>query len=325
MTITVGEALGMKKDARKWKNSDKLACNETFIGVEIELENLGALSLARRQKLQSSGLWTIVKDGSLRNNGLEFIMCANEQEPLKGGDIIKALEVFQEFIDSYLAAGAEPPDTSKRTSVHVHLDVRDVPRQVLQRIILFYSIFEETFFKWSLPERYHNNYCRSISSHHDIVERLSYLLSLQNDVELSTILANGNKYDALNFLSIRNKGSLEFRLLKGTYDTSLILKWINMILSLKNAAYDETITIDSFPETMSIRGINNLIDIIFGKYGEELKSVSTQHDILHGVRIAQEILISPHIRYLDDSFKNHSSKTGSHLEQFKENVLKEIK
>ena len=107
----------------------------------------------------------------------------------------------------------------------------------------------------------------------------------------------------------------------GTYDTALILKWINMLLALKVAAADDEIIIDMFPEQMSIKGVENLIDIVFGDWGAELKEYATNQDILDGIRVAQDILITPLIEGLEAAFAGHSPKTSSHLNLFKEHNM----
>lgn len=302
-----------------------LSDNDTFVGVEIELENLGNFyHSVYHEALMNSGLWNVVSDGSLRNHGLEFIMSSAGSQPLKGGDIIDALGLFNTQMSQYIKNGSEPPECTHRTSIHVHVDVRDMSMSELKRLVLFYSIFEDTFFKWSLPERYHNNYCRAISLHHDVMERLSMLVAAQEGMTTVKAVQHGNKYDSINILSIKQRGSIEFRMMRGTYDTELILKWINMLLALRSAAKDSSIEIDLFPEVMSERGTDKLIDLIFDKWGVDLKVHATSMDLLKGIRVAQDILVAPRIRALDTGFSTHSAKTSSHLNAFKEAALQEI-
>lgn len=322
----IGTYVGIMPDGRKWKPSEMLADNDTFMGVEIELENLRHFGQAWHQKVEGSGLWKIVNDGSLRNHGLEFIMSTHTGDPLKGGDIVRALAKFTEIMNKYIQEGHEPPDCSKRTSVHIHMDVRDMELPHLKKLFLLYAIFEATFFKWSDPNRSTNAYCRSLEHHQDVRDRIADIIAVQEGVRIGRVLDHGNKYDAMNFLSIKKRGSLEFRLMHGTYDTSLILKWLNILLALKVAAADDDIIIDMFPEQMSIRGVENLIDIVFGDWGMELKEYATNQDILDGIRVAQDILITPLIAGLEASFSQHSPKTSSHLNLFKEhNMPKEAK
>lgn len=323
MTMDIGSYMGMSPDPRKWRKTDKVADNNTFVGVEIELENLKGFTSAYQEEMQKTGLWGIVNDGSLRNHGLEFIMqTSNGAQPIRGGDITRALFRFKKVMRDYIRAGNEPPECSVRTSLHVHLDVRDLRLFELKKLILLYAIFEETFFKWADLERIDSNYCRSLNNHYDIVDRLSSIMSLPDDTSSTThhhlmaILEEGNKYDAANYLSIRQRGSMEFRLMNGTYDTAVMLAWVNILQSLKRAAKDKSIVIDSFPDDMSQRGPENLIGQVFGKWGNALKAHATDLDILRGIRRAQDILLHSRIADLDEKFKNHDAKDSTHLLAF---------
>lgn len=315
----IGASLGMAPDTRKWKSSPRIADNDTFVGVEVELEGLGQFSTKWKNLMTETGLWTITNDGSLRDYGLEFIMCTADGQPLKGGDITRAFFRFRKTFRQYIEADHSPPVCSDRTSVHIHIDVRDMEIQQLKKMLLLYTVFEETFFKWSDFSRYDNNYCRSIEYHHDIVERMSNIINIPDDSgeHLSYHLIKGNKYDAINYLSIKQRGSLEFRLMRGTYDSKTILQWINLLLCLKLAAKDEDIVIHTFPDDMSQRGLSNLIDQVFGDWGTFLKEYATENDILKGVRKAQDILLSAEVDQLEERFSTHSPKESSHLKAFK--------
>lgn len=320
--MTIGKSLGMLPDTRKWQRSERIADNSTFIGVEIELENLRYFTEKYCNQVKASGLWNIVKDGSLRDSGLEFIMSTANNQPLKGADILRALLAFKRGIKEYIIDGYPPPECTKRTSVHVHMDVRDISYEQLQKLILLYTVFEDTFFKWADPERKFSNYCRSIEYSDDIIDRMGVLVGSADASggAIKHLLETGNKYDACNYLSIRQRGSLEFRLMRGTYDTTLILRWINILLCLKLAAKDESIVIHSFPDDMSQRGIGSLIDQVFGTWGFFLKDYATDGDILNGVRLAQDILINSDIRDLEEKFSQHSPKTSFHLNAFKATI-----
>ncbi|MFW3388497.1 UNVERIFIED_CONTAM: hypothetical protein RF648_21140, partial [Kocuria sp. CPCC 205274] len=77
-------------------------------GVEIELENLAI-------EHPSFRYWTAKNDGSLRNNGMEFV-CSH---PWGGVDLYNAAVEIDGFL-----FGNNPDDTW-RCSTHVHVDVRD--------------------------------------------------------------------------------------------------------------------------------------------------------------------------------------------------------
>lgn len=322
MTATIANSLGMEVDPRKWRRTLKVADNSSYVGVEIELEHLRYFGTVEKMGMQGKGLWNVVKDGSLRDHGLEFIMSTPNGQPLKAGDIIRALMQFKKGMEEYETTHGDPPRCTVRTSLHIHVDVRDLEIPQLQKFILLYVVFEKILFNHADPSRYHNAYCRSIGLHQDVQERLAQVVkSSASGHGLASKLEKGNKYDAMNVLSVRQRGSMEFRLMRGTYDTKLILEWINILLALKNAARDETIVIDSFPEDMSQRGPANLVEQVFGKWGAGIEC--TDMEVLEGIREAQDILLHFDQIELNESFMNHSEKEHAHLNAFKAK-LKEV-
>lgn len=315
---TLGESLGMHSDPRRWGKSDRLADNNAFLGIEIELEHLRHFGGSFRDKLYQAGLWTLTEDGSLRDHGLEFIMQTRGGEPLKGADVIRALDTFKAVMSEYIGHYDDPPSCSSRTSIHVHVDVRDLDFPSLKKFILLYLVFEKIFFNWSSPDRYCNAYCRSTEIHYDVLERFAQILEMDDAAHQKAIrsISSGNKYDAMNVLSIRKRGSIEFRMMGGTYDTERILKWVNMLLAMRIAAQDDNLILDEFPEHMSQRGLPNLIDQVFGKWGTELKPHATDLDVLEGLRLSQEVLMLQPSKQLNKTFLGHSAKDHSHLKAF---------
>lgn len=288
--MNVGESFGHFIDVRTWEKTDLLADTDVFVGVEIELEHFHPVNFdPYKKQILNSSLWRTVNDHSLRDNGLEFVM-GYHGDPLKGKDIITALSVFQTHIDKYISKN-EPPECSDRTSIHVHIDVRDLEIEDVKRYVLLYSIFENVFYKWSDYARYFNNYCVPISRSKDLSGRLSKLMSVNSGINFNSAIVSGHKYDGLNYKSIQIKGSLEFRLLRGTYDTKFILDWINLLLCLRIAAKDKSLDITSIPKDMSNRGLDKLVDEVFGPYGEVLKDSVNPVDILEGLRVAQGLII----------------------------------
>lgn len=180
----------------------------TYLGIEVEIENVD------RWDSNLSPYWTIIEDGSLRNNGREFIT-----PPIRAWRVEHAL--------TKLFASLNPDiDFSERTSIHVHMNVRTLTVEQLEALIVTYMLFEKAIFSFIGDNRYDNIFCVP-------------LCETDMGASLEQLITNGSpyleweKYTALNLLPISSKGTLEFRHLAGTRDLTKIMTWINIILSLK--------------------------------------------------------------------------------------------
>jgi len=173
--MKITDVFPVGNDPRTGAESKMLIDSNTAIGLELEVEDM---LLYNKSDLFDSGLWTIVEDGSLRDNGIEFIMgVASLQQkdisPLKGVDIDRALNLLEQSLEETEAI----PNLSERTSMHVHVDIRDLTVDQLINYILLFSIFEETFFKYSDYSRYTNNYCKPIGCAHLAREGISRMIA----------------------------------------------------------------------------------------------------------------------------------------------------
>ena len=317
--MSIAEEVGMATPARKWGTSPALVLNDVFIGVEVELENVRLTDRHRRQ-LVKGGLWRIHEDGSLRDNGREFIMQETATgQPLMGADITRALDTFKGYIDM-AKDDNKLPKATPRTSLHVHMDVRDLEKEEFARFILLYYAFEDILFKWVGEDRHLSNFCRPASSNYDIITRAANLLGGVHPFR--HLIEDGNKYDALNYQVVRQLGSVEIRSMHGTYDTDLILRWINILMRLREACKDTNIQLDQFPEQASREGMQALLSSVFKEQAAELLPLVDEIDILRGVRVAQEILV------LSEEGDNHLSSTydtgapmDGNINKFKQQVL----
>src|SRR3990167_2682157 len=127
--LKLGEMLGFS-EIKTYKSSNELILPETTIGIEVELEGLKNIKqyLSTHQAARNhagtvykanfgNNLWQVVRDGSLRNDGQEFVSSI-----LFGQDLISALVDLQIFLN-----GLEPkPVCSERTSVHIHMGMADL-------------------------------------------------------------------------------------------------------------------------------------------------------------------------------------------------------
>jgi hypothetical protein len=204
--------------------SNLLVIPTCHVGVEIEVEGEGAIQSS------SSNFWDIKNDGSLRNHGHELVLT----QPTMGQSLINALNELPDLINS------ERADFSNRTSVHVHIDIRDMTVEHLFNMLFFYVYCEKAIFNYVGHDREYNNYCIPWWKTEELKYSLYTIYSSMKEDNPNqirrTIQEHMNKYSALNLKVITHFGSIEFRHHYGTHDSDRILEWINILLSLKQQA-----------------------------------------------------------------------------------------
>lgn len=200
--------------------SHPLMLTNEMLGVEIELENVTTSFQSR--------LWNQISDGSLRNNGREYVF----RQPLGGADAFRALtEIGKHFHEIQ-------PDPSWRCSTHVHLDVRDLTVEQLKKLLLVYVIYEEVLFKASGYNRYRNNFGPAYGFAQQQITILSKHWNKEGRAFVNNVLSEWSKYTSLNLLPIGRFGSVEFRISNPFTSTSDLLRLCNRILMVKKLAVE---------------------------------------------------------------------------------------
>lgn len=201
--------------------------NTTYVGIEIEIEDIYHLQNVENLK----PIWTHKEDGSLRNNGMEFV-----SNPVKGSNIQKALEQLYRYFDEYHRGCS----FSERTGIHVHINARDIKIPNLVTFISLYSILEECLFDFAGRHRAENLFCVPLNSTATLKEALKGKNKQQFGDWLYAILHSSDKYSALNIKTLFTFGTFEFRHLDGTHDWKKIYTWIRLLLSIKKYATTHT-------------------------------------------------------------------------------------
>lgn len=170
-------------------------------------------------------------------------------QPTMGKAIISALDELEQIINT------ERADYSNRTSVHVHIDIRDMSVDQLFNMLYFYIYCEKAIFNYVGEGREENNYCipwwktEELKTH---LYNIYQALEEDNSDQIQYILNEQmNKYSALNLRAITRFGSVEFRHHYGTHDKHRILEWINILMSLKKQAMEVDHTHVSFDELVN--------------------------------------------------------------------------
>lgn len=180
------------------------------VGIEVELEGAGML--------ESTRLWNCISDGSLRNDGRELVT----KLPLAGMDLQLALDELDPLLRT---AGVV---ASERTSIHVHVDVRDLTTEQVGNVLATYIACEAALYNFGGKNRYDNIYCPGVSA---AQEQMSVMRKVMSSDQY--VFAHGIhdwcKYTGINLRSICERGSIEFRGHEGTLDVARIEKWIKVL------------------------------------------------------------------------------------------------
>ena len=215
----------------------------TFIGLEIEVEGYDCCTIEVAQDY-----FNIIEDGSLRNGGKELVF----QVPLMGKDLYQALDSLQYILNEDRCI------YNDRTSVHIHLDIRDLNMEELFKLLFLYIYMEKAIYlytnKRGISSREHNNYCvpwwKTEGFKKDLYD-LYNLMHKDDTYGSRIILSRFSKYSGLNINPITSFGSIEFRHHYGTHNKERLIEWINIIMSLKKHAINNT-DIDKLISTYKI-------------------------------------------------------------------------
>lgn len=192
------------------------------VGVEIEFEHNHLFDQNMQDLIRNYWNWT--DDGSLRDGGSEIVF----RGPLSGDDVAMALSAAEKALNKCRF--------SHRTSVHVHVDIRDITAPSLYRYILLYITLEEALFGICGRHRESNNFCMSAYSANGLI---ALLAGINPSRVVASILGMDTahfRYAAVNIDAVRKFGSLEFRGHEGTCSKERIQLWINLLLAMKHYA-----------------------------------------------------------------------------------------
>lgn len=218
MNQTERQAEFMLED-KLWKNTIPVHNDQYIFGIEVEAENCDNIN----PKAMHKAYWNMTADNSLRNNGVEFVSV-----PLRSTQIEPALSQLQTWFTPEVTF-------SPRTSVHVHMNVRDLTIDQITNLIFVYTSVEDVLFKWVGHGRDNNVFCTKITET-DYVRNFIQFLSDPHVVATNY----WNKYTAFNLVPIQDKGTVEFRHLYGTADIPTIVMWVNFLSMLKTYAKNNT-------------------------------------------------------------------------------------
>jgi hypothetical protein len=217
------------------------------IGIEVEVEAVQASGISLMNA------WYTEADGSLRNNGIEFIT-----HPIEA---MYAPFALNHLMNDYMTTQS---CFSPRTSVHVHLNAQDMTHEQVLNLVIVYSLWERLLFQFAGRGRMKNVYCVPLTE----CSLLNNLVSKGSFNE-----RNWSKYTSLNLLPLGSHGTLEFRHMHGSRDVEKLSTWINLICKLKDYVLkNDTKTIRSMVGSMDDGfPFEDLMKDVFGEFTKVLK------------------------------------------------------
>lgn len=180
------------------------------VGIEVEVENYRV----RHQQADASKLWSTHQDGSLRNNGVEFVSL-----PVDGVNILKAVNALWDNMPDY--------SFSQRTSVHVHVNIRKLSYEQLAGLLAIYCVVEPLLFDFVGRGRQRNIFCIPVT---ETGYPDKWLMDISKGK--GSVFGQWEKYSAVNLSRFAELGTIEFRQMHGTRDKEKILTWLEILSCL---------------------------------------------------------------------------------------------
>ena len=252
------------------KDVKEVPSQEGEVGIEIEVEG---------EDLPPEGPlgWRKEEDGSLRGESGEFVLERPCSRNSVGTFLSRIYDAYEEN-ESYIVA-------SPRQSVHIHINVQDVPADKIFNYILLFLMFEPMLVRYCGEGRSNNLFCLRSSD-------AEYLLtSLEKAAASGSLMELGSdalRYSAINVNALFKYGSLEFRSMRGATDQKTLEDWVGMLLKLKDFA----ISIENPKELLAMfRSMDtfSFAQSVFGEYTHILYNSESQEEMIESARSVKMI------------------------------------
>lgn len=276
----VYEELGKKPlKGSKDKDTDELV-SSAYIGVEIELEN--AVRLAER----NYQYWRVEGDGSLRKGGVELVMNA----PYQGTDILAAFDEYEEALKGGRARGTQ------YCSTHVHMNFLSCTGADVLKFMFVYLLLEDGLARYCGPNRENNLFCLTVSNAEEQMNVLSDMYRAYRDKKDTVVRAvlrhggqNGLKYSAMNLGALSQYGTIESRLSGALTTKDDLLKWVNILLSIRQYAINSADLTDVLIQCSALSPLG-FVRAVLGDLYPELQEYFREEEVYDAIDRIQDIM-----------------------------------
>lgn len=274
-----------EEDVLKGISSIPVIDPTAFLGIEVEVEGV---KVSKELLNLVTPIWGVTPDGSLRNNGVEFVSV-----PIRAKYAHKSLELLRVALAKH-----SKYEFSERTSIHIHMNVRRLTLEQLFVLLITYLVVEKSLFQFVERcgvNRENNIFCVPIteSKYHLNLDKTFKDWEVKAfEAFIENLMQGWKKYTALNLLPLSDKGTIEFRHMGGTIDVDLLMTWINLILSLKKFSY--TTSLESLLDRINTLNSSSLygafLSDVFGRFSNLLAVRNYERDLEEGVSQVKDCL-----------------------------------
>lgn len=272
--MLIGEYFGHPVNRMKNTKGAHLT-DRRLVGIELELEGVNIPSVPRNFS------WVIERDGSLINNGREFILA----EPRWGQDLEDSINQLYDLLDEGTYT------LSSRTSTHIHMDVREMEPLEVFSVVSMFALTERILFNNFGQERVKSNFCLPLFADTQVFEVINQVLRGGVEEFVDAL----DKYSALNLRPMRTQGSIEFRFAQATKTREDMLFLLKTLYCIFNPSKEGLEVEDLLNQHNGMSLLGEPIDVIKGLFGGELMErlyyPGIEVDAKKGLRTLQELLL----------------------------------
>jgi hypothetical protein len=251
------------------------------IGLEIETESLQPYDYVKNL----NNYWRYEPDGSLRNNGVEFIF--RQPYTPRSKEYVAAMASFED--QAKVTAFIE----SVYTSVHVHLNMNDKTLTELVNFICLYWLFEEALTEYCGDYRNGNLFCLKTSnaeaSYRNVQDLVRAVDAGAGGQFIARLDNNRFKYSGLNIVPLRNLGSVEVRTHPGCNDVRLIDRWVNILYMIYKKATTFGNPVEIINRLYGYKGKREFFELIFEEYAQYLNLDNLEAKMKNGIWYASSV------------------------------------
>jgi len=262
-TLTLEQQLGypsqLKDTLEKYYQTKTTTDPERYVGVEVEVEKANPDIV---YQIVHSSIIHSTEDGSLKDNGIEYITCPHKSKYT--ASLLKQL----------FGLLAKQHRFSSRTSIHIHVNARDMTPLQIRSLVLIYLSVERLLYNWIKHGRDKSIFCVPIIE----TDLASYLLNKKQYKWM--------KYTGINLVPLTKLGTIEFRHMHGNKDLAETIEpWLNMILCMFKYAtrYEYKDIQKQIFELNTSSNYYSFLYNVFGEYAGLLANPNYSKDMEEGV------------------------------------------
>ena len=192
---TIAEHLGVNFNVVRLAADGETIPSIARLGFEIELEkHEGGFNNVRG--------WRTTDDGSLRGTRIEYIFDGGAA----GEEAERRIQAMHEYLER------EPAQPTFRCSTHLHMDMQSADFNEVEKVVLAYMVFEDSFFDQHDRYRRTSNFCIPFMNNDWFAQFFGRrILGSTNEHSKFANCSRWSKYSALNLNVLAQHGTIEFR------------------------------------------------------------------------------------------------------------------